>query len=144
MKRSFPITILGTIALLITIAPSAQALRPSEVPTLVYKQIPTLPTENQYISKETKKVDKDNTLVSRLMRYHLYIKGRPATYRLDWKLTLADYLGVNDIMDEAAYPSREKLNINPMEADRKAIQALSRSDRDTLVQTMTDLFNQPR
>jgi hypothetical protein len=144
MKRSFPITILGTIALLTTIAQPAQALRPSEVPSLVYKQIPTLPIENQYINKETKKVDKDNTLVSRLMRYHLYLKGRPASYRLDWKLTLADYLGVNDIMDPATYPSREKLNINPMEGDIKAIQALSRADRDALAQTMTDLFNQPR
>ncbi|NJM49248.1 MAG: hypothetical protein HC860_26270 [Alkalinema sp. RU_4_3] len=137
-------TILTTIALTLTIALPAQALRPSEVPALVYKQIPTLPTENQYINKETKKVDKDNTLVSRLMRYHLYLKGRPASYRLDWKLTIADYLGVNDIMDEATYPSREKLKTNPMEGDRKAIQSLSRSDRDALVQTMTDLFNQPR
>jgi hypothetical protein len=140
MKR----TILITIAILTAIALPAQALRPSEVPPAVYKKIPSLPIENQYINKETKKVDKDNTLVSRLMRYHLYLKGRPATYRLDWKLTLADYLGGNDVMDEAAYPSREKLKINPMEGDRKAIQSLSRSDRDALVQTMTDLFNQPR
>jgi hypothetical protein len=136
--------ILTAIALLLTIAPPAQALRPSEVPALVYKQIPALPTENQYINKETKKVDKDNTLVSRLMRYHLYLKGRPASYRLDWKLTIADYLGANETMDEATYPSREKLRTNPMEGDRKAIQALSRGDRDALVQTLTDLFNQPR
>jgi hypothetical protein len=141
MKRLILTTIVLSLA---TIAQPVQALRPSEVPSLVYKQIPTLPTENQYINKETKKVDKDNTLVSRIMRYHLYLKGRPATYRLDWKLTLADYLGVNDIMDLAAYPSREKLNINPMEGDIKAVQSLSRSDRDALVQTLTDLFNQPR
>jgi hypothetical protein len=139
-------SLIGAIALLtpVAIAQPVQALRPSEVPAAVYEKNPTLPLENQYINKETKKVDKANTLVSRLMRYHLYIKGRPANYRLDWKLTIADYFDLNDIMDEAAYPSREKLTQNPMEGDRKAIQALSRSDRDALVQTLTDLFNQPR
>jgi len=40
----------------------------------VYKQLPYLPLENQYVNKETQQVDSNN-LVNRLIRYHVYVKG---------------------------------------------------------------------
>ena len=53
--------------------------------------------------------------------------------RLDWKLTLADYLGANDIMDPATYPSHDVLNKNPLDNDRAAVNTLTRSMRDQLI-----------
>ncbi len=107
----------------------------------VYKQMPDLPRENQYVNKETGKVDPANTLVNRLMRYHRYVKGRPSMYRLDWKLTLADYLGANEHMEESQYPGSDTLRQNPIEGDRAAIGRLSRTQRDALVQVMVNIFN---
>lgn len=106
----------------------------------VYKQLPNLPLENQYINKEAGAVDPNNTLVSRLIRYHVYTKGRPPQYRLDWKLTLADYLDANTIMQEGVYPGYEVLTQNPMEGDRAAIRKLNRAERDQLVQALVNIF----
>lgn len=61
----------------------AQNTRPRDVWQQVYQQLPDLPLENKYVNKETGKVDSENTLVSRLVRYHVYVKGRPPNYRLD-------------------------------------------------------------
>ncbi|MBL1173683.1 hypothetical protein [Pantanalinema sp. GBBB05] len=115
-------------------------VRPDGVWQQIYQRVPTLPLENQYVSKETKKVATDNTLVGRFIRYHLYSKGRLPFYRLDWKISLADYLGVNERMDETDYPSRDTLNQNPMEADIVAIRGLTRAQRDALVQALVDAF----
>ncbi|VXD22520.1 conserved exported hypothetical protein [Planktothrix serta PCC 8927] len=116
-------------------------VRVSEVWKKVYEQLPNLPPENQYISQETGKVAEDNTLISRLIRYHVYVKARPTQYRLDWKLTLADYLGVNEPMLVLNYPGQEALKENPLERDQKAIQQLNRTQRDALVNTLVSLFN---
>lgn len=118
----------------------SQSVSPRDVWRQVYEQLPNLPLENQYISKETGKVASDNTLVSRLINYHVYVKGRAPNYRLDWKLTLADYLGVNDIMPEEAYPGYENLRKNPIEGDRAAIQRLNRQQRNVLIQTLVNAF----
>lgn len=107
----------------------------------VYEQLPDLPLENQYINQETGEVDTDNTLVGRFIRYHIYVKGRPPIYRLDWKLSLADYLGVNERMIDSAYPSADTLEINPMQGDLSAIKSLNRSQRNALVNTLTDIFS---
>lgn len=119
----------------------AQRVIPQEVWKQVYQRLPDLPLENQYISKETGEVAAENTLVSRLIRYHLYIKNRPPNYRLDWKLTLADYLGVNEYFIEAQYPGNDILRANPLEGDRTAIGRLNRSQRDALVETLVSIFN---
>lgn len=119
----------------------AQTARPEDMWQLVYQQLPDLPQENQYISKETGKVDPNNTLVSRLIRYHTYVKGRPPNYRLDWKLTLADYLGANELMEETRYPGYDTLRQNPVDGDRAVIGRLNRKQRDALVQTIVDVFN---
>jgi len=119
----------------------AQQVRPDEVWQQVYDRLPNLPRENQYVNRETGKVEPNNTLVSRLIRYHIYVKNRPPQYRLDWKLTLADYLNVNEIVEEAAYPSQATLRKNPMDADIAAIGRLNRAERDALVQVLVDSFN---
>jgi hypothetical protein len=119
----------------------SQRITPSDVWQLVYQQLPDLPRENNYISEETGKVAENNTLVSRLITYHIYTKGRAPIYRLDWKLTLADYLGVNEIMYDTTYPGHETLRENPIEGDRKAITRLTRSQRNALVQVLVNIFN---
>jgi hypothetical protein len=121
----------------------AEAIRANEVWQRVYTLDPSLPRENQYVSRETGKVSEDNTLVSRLIRYHIYVKGRPPNYRLDWKLTLADYLGANDLMVEARYPGADFLKTNPMQGDIAAIKAMTRAQRDALVQALVTVFTTP-
>jgi hypothetical protein len=164
-KLRAPILFLATVGLLLIGFPSLNftAFQPSllPVPTLpaataqpilrtedvwrqVYEQLPDFPLENQYINKETGEVSSNNTLVSRLMRYHIYTKGRTPAYRLDWKLTLADYLGVNERMSATAYPSADTLRTNPMQGDITAIRALNRVQRDALVQTLVAVFNPNR
>ncbi len=120
----------------------AQRVRPENVWRTVYDRLPDFPKENQYISKETGKVEADNTLISRLIRYHLYVVGRSPLYRFDWKLTLADYLGlgVNGAFDESSYPSRATLKTNPVEGDQAAIKRLNRAQRAALVQALVDAF----
>lgn len=120
----------------------AQNAQPQELWQEVYKKLPNLPLENKYVSKDTKKIDTNSTLVTRLLQYHLYVKGRAPSYRLDWKLTLADYLGVNELIEEAAYPGNATLNANPLQADRAVINRLTRTERNALVQTLVSLFRQ--
>jgi hypothetical protein len=107
----------------------------------VYQQLPDLPLENQYVNKESGKVDLDNTLVSRLIRYHIFVKGRPPNWRLDWKLTMADYLDANELMTEGVYPSADTLRDNPIDGDRAAIKRLTRNQRNALVQALVNAFN---
>ncbi|MDJ0555466.1 MAG: hypothetical protein QNJ68_13690 [Microcoleaceae cyanobacterium MO_207.B10] len=116
-------------------------VRPTDVWPFVYEKIPGLPLENDYVSKETGEVDTENTLISRLIRYHFYVKGRPPNFRFDWKLTLADYLGANDYLQSSVYPGHNDLTENPMEGDREAIQSLTRSQRETLVNRLVDIFS---
>lgn len=113
----------------------------SEAEARVYEQLPNLPLENQYVSQETGEVNPNSTLIGRLIRYHIYIKGRPPQYRLDWKLTLADYLGKNELMFEGVYPGSEDLRDNPMMGDREAIRSLTRSQRNALVHTLVSVYN---
>jgi hypothetical protein len=118
----------------------AQRIRPDGIWKQIYQRLPDLPLENQYVSKETGQVDSENTLVGRLIRYHLYSKGRPPFYRLDWKITLAEYLEVHRIMEEVGYPSANSLNTNPVGGDVSAIKRLNRAQRDALIQSLVDAF----
>ncbi len=137
--RSFWLTGLFTITFSLLIAVSiaspsvARVVRTTEVANQVYTALPSLPLENQYFNQKLNKVDPNNTLVNRILRYHAYTKGRPMEVRLDWKLTIADYLGANDVMDPETYPSRDTLSQNPLEGDRAAVNTLSRSMRDELI-----------
>jgi hypothetical protein len=118
-----------------------QRISPGDVWQRVYQELPDFPKENKHISKETGKVATDDTLVRRLIRYHIYVKGRSPIYRLDWKLTLADYLGINEIMYENAYPGSDTLRDNPMDSDCTAISHLTRRQRNALVQVLVNIFN---
>lgn len=120
---------------------TAQLSVPQDAWQRVYERLPNLPLENQYVSKQTGKIDENNTLIGRFMRYHIFVKRRPPTYRLDWKLTLADYLGANNYLVESQYPSADTLRENPMESDRKAMEKLTRAERDALVNVLVSLFN---
>ena len=119
---------------------NAQIVRTENVWQQVYQRLPDLPRENQYISKETGKAATENTLVSRLIRYHVYVKSRPPNYRLDWKLTLADYLGANELIVESVYPGYDSLRKNPLEGDRAAVSRMNRAQRDALVQVLVSFF----
>lgn len=119
----------------------AQRVKPDEVWQEVYQRVPDLPKENQYVSHKTGKVAEDNTLVGRLIRYHLYVKGRLPNYRFDWKLTLADYLGANELMQESVYPGADTLQQNPFENDRAAIRRLTLAQRQALVQSLVNIFD---
>jgi hypothetical protein len=123
---------------------TAQFSIPQEAWRQVYERLPNLPLENQYITKETGSVDSTNTLVSRLMRYHIYVKSRLPNYRFDWKLTMADYLGVYEYLDQSQYPSSKTLQENPMEGDRTAIAKLSRAERNALIDVLVSIFNSNR
>ncbi|MBD1903595.1 hypothetical protein H6F83_27220 [Coleofasciculus sp. FACHB-125] len=118
----------------------AQMYGTQDVWRQVYQRLPDLPLENQYISKETGKQASENTLVGRIIRYHVYVKSRPPNYRLDWKLTLADYLGANELIQESLYPGYDTLQKNPMQSDRAVIERLNRVQRDALVQVLVSLF----
>jgi hypothetical protein len=106
----------------------------------VYERLPNLPKENQYRSLQSKQVDPNNTFVHRLVRYHVYVKGRPGSLRLDWKHTIADYLEANETIDPDTYPTQNRLTTNPLEGDRAVIVKMSRRERSELVQTLVDLF----
>jgi len=122
----------------------AQRVSYSDLWQSVYKQLPNFPKENQYISKETGKVAENNTLIRRLIRYHVYVKGRSPVYRFDWKLTLADYLNANEAIYEDAYPDNDVLRKNPLDGDRAVISHLTRDQRNELIQAIVNVFNTPQ
>lgn len=101
----------------------------------VYAQIPDFPLENHYLHTETGDIAIDNTLVYRLLQYHERVQSRPLTSRFDWKLTLADYMGVNEWMEEVLYPNRF-LDVNPFNSDREIVQSLNRQQREDLIQAL--------
>jgi hypothetical protein len=127
---------------LLHISPAnSQILANSDIWQKVYQQIPDLPKENQFISKTTGQVAENNTLASRLIRYHIYTKGRSPIYRLDWKLTLADYLDANEPIYAESYPGNDSLKQNPLASDCTAISKLTRQQRNNLVQVLVNIFN---
>ncbi|MBW4647084.1 MAG: hypothetical protein KME06_00050 [Kastovskya adunca ATA6-11-RM4] len=107
----------------------------------VYEKLPDFPLENQYVSSKTGEVNSENTLASRLIRYHVFTKSRTPNYRLDWKLTLADYLGAHEYLVASQYPGNDNLRENPMEGDRAAIESLNRTQRNALVNVLVSIFN---
>ncbi|NJL83132.1 MAG: hypothetical protein HC890_09575 [Chloroflexaceae bacterium] len=122
---------------------AAQIYRPEDVAEGIYQQIPDLPRENRYLSQETGQVDGESTLISRFIRYHQYVKNRPLGFRLDWQLSLADYLGANERMIAERYPGFKQLQTNPLESDRTAIQALSLQQRRQLVDQLASIYVTP-
>ena len=119
-----------------------QTVSPEVVVRQVYQNLSFLPLENEYIS-QSGEVASQNTLLSRLLRYHEYVKSRPLNYRFDWQLTFADYFGINEAIKADRYPGHETLTINPMESDRKIITSLTRQQRNELIDTLLAIYNPP-
>ena len=120
---------------------TAQSLRPNSVAEQVYQLRPEIPLENQYLSQETRETAANNTLMSRFVRYHQYVKSRPVKFRLDWKLTIADYLESNEVISYDRYPGSKTLTTHPLEGDRAVIYNLSRSQRNQLIDTLISIYN---
>lgn len=113
-----------------------------DLPQQLYPQLPDLPLENQYRDRATGETAQDSTLLRRLVRYHLYVKARSPFSRLDWKLTLADYLGANQYLTAEEYPDGTRLDANPLDGDMTAIRALNRRDREALIDVLLTGFTQ--
>lgn len=118
-----------------------QLVRPERTWEQIYQLVPSLPLENGYSDRRTGDINLDNTLVGRIIEYHTRQRNRSPFYRLDWKLTLADYLGVNEALGYATYPGVTTLDPHPMEGDRAAVAALSRAERAALVEALVLTFN---
>ncbi|NJK64741.1 MAG: hypothetical protein HC921_20400 [Synechococcaceae cyanobacterium SM2_3_1] len=133
------ISSVGSSFLVLLIAPVAQAqlrLVP-EASQQVYETLPALPRENQYQYIDPETGDPEtNTLVRRMMLYHLQIKARALTNRFDWKLTLADYLEKNEAIFAQAYPGSQTLTKNPYTQDKVAVQSLTRQERAALLEAI--------
>lgn len=121
-----------------------QLMRSQDTWRQVYEQLPDFPKENQYVRNETGEVNPESTLASRLIRYHLYVKRRLPNYRFDWKLTLADYLGANESINESEYPGSNTLTENPMAGDRAVIEKLTRQQREDLIEVLVSIYNPNR
>ena len=106
----------------------------------VYEQVPGLPLENTYVRRDTREVDSEDTVIERFMRYHLYDRGRSPLFRLDWKLSLGDYLGINETIPIDTYPGNTTFTENPRRGDMRAIASLSREQRQKLVDVLVALF----
>lgn len=106
----------------------------------VYGEFPDLPKNNDYRRQSDGTPDPDNTLISRMIRYHRDIKKRPTRYRLDWKLTLADYLGVNEQILPERYPGFSTLQESPLDSDRQLIENLNRQQRQELVDFLAQIY----
>ena len=118
----------------------AQSLRIEEAASRIYEQMPDLPKENQYVRIEIEAVDDSYTLINRFIRYHLNVKRRSPFSRLDWKLTIADYLDANEPIKSERYPGYQSLATNPMEGDLAAIATLNRRQRSELVDRLVALY----
>ena len=136
-------TAIATVFLSIAPPSIASLVRTADIAQKIYTELPEIPLENQYFNQKLKKIDPNNTLINRILRYHAFTKGRPTDMRLDWKLTVADYLGANDIMDPATYPSHDVLSKNPLDDDRAAVNTLTRSMRDRLIDRLIQFTQKP-
>ena len=119
----------------------SQRIRRKDIWQEVQKRLPDLPQENQYINQSSGEVSKTNTLVRRMIEYHSFRRGRSPRSRFDWKLTLADYLGINEIIVTDTYPGVRSLRTNPLNGDRAAIRAMGRQQRQQLIDTLVSLYN---
>ena len=120
----------------------AQTLRPEGAAYIIYQRLSFIPKENQYRRQDTGEIDPEHTLISRLIRYNEDVKKR-SFYRIDWQLTLADYLGANEKIDLDRYPGNSTLKTNPAEADIAAMGKFTLAQRQTLVNLLAELYTPP-
>ncbi len=118
----------------------AQSLRAEQSAAIIYQKLTYLPQENQYRRQDTGEIDPEHTLISRFIRYHQDLQKRPVIYALDWKITLADYLGLNEPIVPERYPGSATLQENPAEKDLELISRLNRRQRQELVDLLVSLY----
>jgi len=106
----------------------------------IYDQFPDIPKNNGYRRQSDGTPDPENTLISRMIRYHRDIKRRPTRYRFDWRLTLADYLGANEQILPERYPGFSTLQESPLDSDKEAIASLNRRQRQELVDFLAEIY----
>lgn len=133
-----------TVLTLSTVSPAFALPSTKLAAQELYKRLPDFPKENLYNSKENGQVSAENTLGRRIITYHNIIKGRSPYSRIDWKFTLADYLGINDEMGYQEYPGAETLTANPMIRDRKIVDQLTRKQREALTGTLVNIYERER
>jgi len=118
------------IAAIQSAAVAGTPTRAEQAADQVYRALPELP-------REAPPDQPNNTLVRRMILYHLRVRGRPETSRLDWQLTLSDYLGYNLTIDPATYPENGTA-FAALDRDRAALDGLSRQGRWRLVRLLID------
>lgn len=133
-----------TLLCLTSAAVAQRQPRPDEIGALVYEQLPNLPRENTYIGVRSREVRPNDTFVSRLVRYHQQLQNRRLGSRLDWKITIADLLGVNGVISPEQYPGFETLTPNPLEGDLTVLTRLSRAERDRLIDAILAVVPRPQ
>lgn len=109
----------------------------------VYEALPDLPLENTYTPinpNDGGPAPEEDTLVRRMMIYHLQVAGRSPTDRFDWQLTLADYFDANEPIIAQRYPGADRLTVNPYAQDKAAVQALNRQQRQALLEALVLAF----
>ncbi|MFS8777218.1 hypothetical protein [Synechococcus sp. W70.1] len=109
----------------------------------VYEALPDLPLENTYTPinpNDGGPRPEEDTLVRRMMLYHLQVAGRSPTDRFDWQLTLADYCDANEPMVAQQYPGANRLTVNPYTRDKAVVQSLSRQQRQALLRALVLAF----
>ncbi|MBW4550034.1 MAG: hypothetical protein KME35_02825 [Aphanocapsa sp. GSE-SYN-MK-11-07L] len=131
---------LSSVSALPPAAIAQTGVSPRKVADQVYQRLPEFPLENQYLRKDNNQQATDSTLVERFIQYHTTVKGRTPQFRLDWKVTFADYLGTNDFLEPGAYPGKAFLKTNPLDGDRAIIRKLNRQQRDSLLQALVDIY----
>jgi len=145
-RRSILYSLLAClVVLLLTLTPQSSltqssTLHPESSSDKVYQAFPNLPKNNEYKRVENGKINSESTLISRLIRYHQDVKKRPTGYRIDWLLTMSDYLGFNEPIKEGQYPGYSTLQINPMKDDIKIIRSLTRFQRRALLDFLVTLY----
>jgi hypothetical protein len=109
----------------------------------VYEALPDLPLENVYTPinpNDGGPTPEEDTLVRRMMIYHLQVAGRSPTDRFDWQLTLADYFDANEPIIAQRYPGADRLTVNPYAQDKAVVQSLNRQQRQALLEALVLAF----
>ncbi len=109
----------------------------------VYEALPDLPLENFYTPvnpNDGGPTPEEDTLLRRMMVYHLQVAGRSPADRFDWQLTLADYFDANEPMIAQRYPGADRLTVNPYAQDKAVVQSLNRQQRQALLEAIVLAF----
>ncbi len=124
---------------LMVLSPPPVQAQLREIPRIteaVYTAMPSLPRLDQFQTAAGESLD--TSFVRRVLLYHMRSEGRALNSRLDWKLTFADYLGINLTMFAQQYPGADQFSENPYTADLEAFRALTRADREQLLAALLD------